>query len=414
MTSRSRRNGATTHNLPGGGLCLSTLFLALLSLSSAVYATDGLFLPGLSPIQWGRAGAGVASPRDSSWMCLNPGSITALNRRWDAGLTVLRSDVTLQPRGLLGNRRAGEMTDNEFFFIPSFGMVLPAAKGTWGLGVYVPSGIAVDYPESRNIISRLLQGNADRRLDYQHARLVGAYAVPVSAHWSLGAALNVSISRFRTDSLTLNLRPTDGEMKWDEALGAGLCFGAFGKWQRFSVGAAYHTRQWSESFEDYADLLAWSVDLPQTVQAGAAFKVSPSVELMLDYKFIDWDSVALAGRSPLDGGFGWQDQHIWKTALEWTPTERCALRCGLSHGSPLIPGETAFINGLTPLVARDHVAVGFTHAVSRSSEIHVSYVRGLRNNTRGSGRGDVFALLSGSTNLTLGHDSLTIGYSHAF
>ena len=245
--------------------------LALLSaVSLKAAATEGVFLPGNGPIQRSRAGGGAASPRDASWMQLNPATITRLERRIDVGLDVLLSDVTLAPGGVIGNHSAGDLTDAQYFFIPSVGIIWPTDDAVFGVGLYAPSGIGVDYAASRDAISHFLQHNADRRLDYRHIRLIAACGHELRGGWSIGFNVNVSLSRFRTDSLTLRLVPTEGSNVWDDALGAGFSLGIYKVWDRLAFGASYQSRQWSQSFDRYADLLCSCLDLPQCVQLGVA------------------------------------------------------------------------------------------------------------------------------------------------
>ena len=65
--------------------------------------------------------------------------------------------------------------------------------GAIGGGVFIPSGSGAEYPHSRNIFSRLFQGNQDRRLAYQHIRGVVAYAHEFNNGWALGLGLPLSL-----------------------------------------------------------------------------------------------------------------------------------------------------------------------------------------------------------------------------
>jgi long-chain fatty acid transport protein len=55
--------------------------VAALLATATVWATDGINLIGVGPVQQGTAGAGVASAKDSTWLILNPAGLT------DVGVT---------------------------------------------------------------------------------------------------------------------------------------------------------------------------------------------------------------------------------------------------------------------------------------------------------------------------------------
>ncbi len=397
------------------GFLLASVAAVFLAVALQADATEGAYFLGYGPLQQGRAGAGVASPRDASWMLLNPASIVDLDRRVDLGIDITHSHVTLAPRGLMGNSLTRHMTDRQYSFAPSLGATWPTKKGVLGLGLYVPSGVGADFPQSRNIISRFLHGNADRRMEFQHARLVLAYARTLRNGWALGIAVNGSLSRFRTDSLTLGLAPTRGGNRWDDAFGAGFCVGAYRRWRKWALGACYHSRQWSQRFDDYSDLLRSSLDLPQSVQVGLAHQLTRSLEIVADYKFIDWTSVKLMGETVLADGLGWEDQHIAKLGLEWRPNARWTLRSGLSHGNAAIGKRHVFINGLSSAgVIEDHASVGVSYAMSERSECHVTYVRALRGTRTTSRTGDLFDVLGAGTKIGAGHDGIALGYTYKF
>ena len=423
-SARHGNGGPTAKGLPKlskgvlqvGARPLALLFMATAALLLAFQApaTEGVYLQSHGPIQRSRAGAGVASPRDASWMLLNPAGLVDLDRRIDLGLDVILTDVALEPHGVFGNRFGGKMTDHQFLFVPSVGAVWPGEKSAYGLGLYVPSGIGVDFPQSRNLLSRMLQRNADRRLNCQHVRLVGAYAREFDNGWALGLSVNGSITRLRTDSLTLSLAPTQGGREWEDAFGAGFGLGIYRKWDKLAIGAAYQSRQWSQSYSNYRDLLGTCLDFPQTFQVGAAYRLNPALEIVADYKMIDWDSVALFGRDPLDGGFGWEDQHIVKIGFEWRINDRWNVRGGTSYGNSPIGRAHAFINGLTPVISEQHISAGVSYAISKKSEVHLTFLHAVDNTLTGSARGDLFSLLGAGTKINLGHDGVTFGYTRRF
>lgn len=228
-------------------------------LAGAAWANQGILLLGNDAQHLGIAGSGVASPRSAYWTYLNPAGLAALDRRLDLNLEVLIPNVEFRPRGVLGNQRDGPLGWDGVFALPTGGAVFPLRKGTLGLGIYVPAADAADYDQSRNILSRLLQGNRDRRLDYQHIRGVPGYAYPFDNGWNIGVALHTSFSRIRTDHLSSSFRPPEADFAWDSSLGAGFGLGVYKRWDRLALGASYTSPHWTQHFDDYRDLFDYPI-----------------------------------------------------------------------------------------------------------------------------------------------------------
>ena len=54
--------------------------------AAQLFATEGINLIGVGPVQQGTAGAGVASAKDSTWLILNPAGLTDVDMGVDASL----------------------------------------------------------------------------------------------------------------------------------------------------------------------------------------------------------------------------------------------------------------------------------------------------------------------------------------
>ncbi|MBP8129037.1 MAG: outer membrane protein transport protein [Candidatus Hydrogenedentes bacterium] len=390
---------------------LGALFFLL---GTGVYANEGALLFGNDAQHLARGASGVASPRSAYWSYLNPASMVDLDRRIDLNWYTVFTNIQLRPRGLLGNRFDGNQESRDIFNITSGGVIWPLERGTLGVGLYIPSGTGTDYGHSRNWLSRVFQGNADRKLMYQHARLVLAYAHEFDNGWAVGFGLHGSVSRFKSDHLTLSLRPAEAGFDWDEALGAGFNVGVYKAWEKWSVGAVYASRHWSQHFEEFEDLLSHTLDTPHTFQCGVAYRVTPRVELTLDYKFLWWEEVAAYGNSVADGGFGWKNQHGLKFGVEFKATDRLRLMAGFAHSTSPITEEHAFMSALCPVTVEDHVTVGLTYAINDRHELHFAMVHGFLNMVKDSGNGDIFSFLGRGTSVGSDGNSLAFGYSYKF
>lgn len=305
---------------------IMVVFLVACFLMQPSWATDGHQLIGIGALQKGVGGAGVASPKDSTWVLLNPAGLVDLDRRFDFSFEYFMPHRYVEPHGLLlPNVGAGRMSDDTAFPIPALGAVFPHGAGAFGIGLFAVNGMGVDYSRSRTLIPQLFGRNFDRRTQYGVMKLGLAYAYRFESGWSVGATINLDYQRFRTDMLTLGFWETSGGNRWDDALGAGLTLGVYKDWERWRIGAAYTTTQWMTTFRKYKDLLPDPLNLPQTVQAGVSYEFTPNVEVLLDYKFIDWSGVSQIGRKPIQGGFGWKDQHVLKGGGELESTSKMDL-----------------------------------------------------------------------------------------
>lgn len=396
----------------------SSVILVLLLLTGFFaapgYASEGAFMTGLDTVHLQRAGGGVASPRSTAWMLVNPAGLAALEPRADFSVLSIRGRTNLTPRGLSTDWMAGPLDSDVLAFVPSGGMVFRQGRESWAVGFYVPAASATDYEDSRNLPSQLFFGQRDRRLTYQHLRIAGAYAHAFGDGWSVGVGLHGSVNRLRTDHLTLRLVPTSGDNAWDEAPGFGFGLGFLKEWDRFALGLGYISRHWVGDFDKYQDLVPYNVDLPQSIQAGLAWRAAPRFEITADYKWIDWTDTRIFGTSVHRNSLDWADQHITKLGFEWQATDRVALRAGWSHGNTPIDRDHAFVSGLTPATAEDQITFGVSWEVAKRQTLHVTLLYVFPHTMRDSGTGDFFSVQARGSTVTSRIEALAIGYSIAF
>jgi long-chain fatty acid transport protein len=345
---------------------------------------------------------------------MNPASLVDLDRRLDISVEWFAPSRHITPSGLFGNDLGGRMSDDSWFYIPAVSLNLPTEQGAWGLGLYGVSGMGVDYERSRTFLPRIFGLNFDRRTEYSVARLVGGYGHEFSSGWAVGAAMSVDYARFRTDMLTLSFWETRGDYEWDGAFGVGVTLGVYRKWDRFGFGAAYSSPHWTEKFDDYDDLLTKSLNVPQGFQVGVSYDITPDLEVVVDYKYINWSGVSQISDEPLEGGFGWEDQHALKAGATWKINDRWALRGGVSYAESPIDEEHVFANALFPAIVETHVTTGVSHAFSEDSALHVTYMHAFDKELTEDGHGDLFSILGRGTEISLEENSLTVEYSWRF
>ena len=387
--------------------------LIILMGAGSARGTEGILLLGDDPIRVGRAGAAVAAVGDASWMAFNPAGLDGLDRRVESGLAVVHSRATLHTKGIAEVPFRGTMVDDEWNGLPSLGLVLPKEYGTFGLGLYIPTGGMVHFPQSRSWVG-LLEGLNDRRIEFAQPRLTLGYAYRLDSGWILGVNVNGSLSIGRMDQITPRLLPSRGNYKWDCAPGAGVGLGVLRHWERWSFGASLQSRQWSKGFDKYRDISAHPVDMPATFQTGVAYKITPALELEMDYRFINWSDVKFFHEPSSGSGLGWHDQHAIMAGMEWTASPRWTFRAGYGHVTRAMRDDHIFGSALVPNVAMDHVGAGFTCVLSERSEISLALAHFFKGSQTASGGGDLYARLGKGSESTLQVDWLSLNYSLKF
>jgi len=314
---------------------------------------------------------------------------------------------------LASNPFAGEMEDSVFIPIGSFGAIWPLKHGTLGVGVFGMQGNKADFRAPRTPLAFL--GNGDRRSEYQVARMPISYGYQFDNGWAFGGSLVPVFTRFRTDSITLQLTEAEGNHDWDKAFGLGFEVAFYKRWEQWSIGATYFSRGWVEDYELYDDdLITWNLDLPQKVQAGIAYRPIPAVELVLDYKWIEWTGTKVFGRKTINGGLAWQDQHIVKAGINWDINEQFSVRAGVAYGEAAVQPEAAYANALTPALSEFHLAGGFSWRINPRHEFHAAFTHVMAEEVTENGEGDIFSVLGRGTEIGYREDDLTLQYTYRF
>ncbi len=383
--------------------------------TTCAYGADGNELFALGALQKSTGGAGAASPKDSTWTLLNPAALVDLPRQADINLEWMHLRVDSEPRGLflLSNPGAGRMHFDTDIQIPMLGLVWPFKAGTLGFGVYGVAGNRTAFHHPRATLGLL--GNGDRRAAYEVAKFPLAFAHRFDNGWAVGGAIVPAFTRFRTDSLTLRLRPARGDNAWSSAFGCGFELACYRQWEKWGLGATYTSRTWMQNFPKYRhDLTTWSLDLPQKVQFGLAYRPVKPLELVLDYKWIDWNSIELFGKKTTQGGLNWRNQHALKFGASWDLNRRWTVRAGLSFANPAVAGDAIFANALTPAIASIHAGCGFSCKIDEHSSVHLAYSMAVPAQCSDNGRGDLFSRLGKGTKAGYQEYSLTAQYAYRF
>ncbi|MFP4502789.1 MAG: OmpP1/FadL family transporter [Candidatus Hydrogenedentota bacterium] len=399
--------------------CAALVFglLALAPGAPQAVASEGLYLLGNDALQIGRADSGTASPRSAYWTLMNPAALVELDRRADLTLYGVRENIVVNPDGIISNKRNGSLSADGEVAIPAGGVVWPLAggeKGVLGMGAYILGGGEITYEAPRSLPGRLLFGGRDRKLALQHLELVGGYGYRLDNGWALGAGVQGSLTRLRTDQLTLRMRPAIADYAWDEAVGIGFNLGIYKRWDKWSVGAMYKSRQWADEFDDYEDLLYDSLDYPHMFRVGLAYRPADRLEFTLDYEYQMWSEATPFSEPVLESGLRWNDIHAIKGGAEWQVNDAWTLMAGVSWSEPAIDEDHLFANLFVPTIIEWHFTAGVSYHINERHHMHVMYMRSEENRMTNSGQGDIISRLGKGTEAIVSADSVAIGYSYMF
>lgn len=425
-------------------LVLALAVAAVVAAPSA-FATNGYFTEGEGTVNRGMAGAGVAMPQDALAAAINPAGIVKLGKRMDIGLGLFRPDrhydisgggpTPFPPNSLNGS---GDGNDTNNFLIPSFGFNVPLSKNdAFDISVYGNGGMNTDYS---NAVFAGFGSSGSTGVDLAQVFINGAYAHSFGA-MSLGGAAIFGYQRFKAKGLQAFDNPgfstSPGNVTnngYDTTSGFGVRVGVLYDISTVvSVGATYQSKIKGQ-FDKYKGLFAedGEFDIPSNYGVGIHWKATPVVDVALDYmkiKYTDSKSVsnsftnilncpAFGGSDPnscLGGdngaGFGWTDINVYKLGVQYQASGGWTLRGGWNHGENPIPSKEAVINILAPGVVEDHLNLGFTKAIDKSSDVNFAYMHAFKKEVSGP----IPAQFSGGTaEISLQENYAEVGYTKKF
>jgi len=410
--------------------------LALFTLASHAYATNGYYTHGIGTHNKAMAGAGTASPTQAIDASTNPAAGILVGDTLDVGLALFIPERSYTTGDSLVNGNFGAFTlgggkvdsGNEKHLIPYL------AK-TWLI-------------DENNAITGLMYGRGGMNTDYSDGTatfdpdgpgpapvmtLDGTYgAGPTGVNlaqgflevaWSwkcdtfaLGVSPMLAVQAFDIDGvgsfapytktfaasggtqMPQDLTNNGHDMSW----GLGVRVG--GIWQVsevVSLAASYQTEIDMKEFDDYSDLFAegGDFDIPASLRAGISFAATQNLNLHVDVEhtwFSDVSSVGnelarvfscpTAGAGGMDVescaggnrglGFGWDDVTTYKFALDWTPASmpHVTWMLGYSTTDQPIQSDDVLINVLAPAVVEEHFTAGVAWTLESGNQLSASFM----------------------------------------
>ena len=304
-----------------------------ITMPSASYATNGMFLIGYGTKSRGAGGVAIAMPQDAIAGGVNPATISFVKSRVDAGMDIFlpRAESEL---GVPAGGRLKVKSRADTFAMPAMGGLYNFnRKVTMGF-----SGIPYGGGGSRyntNLYNAATGANSEKTLgvNLMLMQMNPTIAYKVNKQNSVGASIVFGVQTFRAFGLdyfenftATGLGSTGLTNKGNDwAYGAGVRLGWMGQFmkKRLSLGAAYSSRVYMTEFDEYDELFAEQGDLdtPANVGVGIAYKFTPKLTSGMDVTHTFYEDVASIGNdsAQLPGGSIFPDGETktCKPLLSW-------------------------------------------------------------------------------------------------
>jgi long-chain fatty acid transport protein len=395
----------------------------------AAQATTGYFQHGYGIKAKSMGGVGIALPQDALAAATNPAGIAWVGNRVDFGVDWFAPDrgASITGSGAPGANGTYDGNDTSSFLIPEFGYhrVLGPSL-TFGVAVYGNGGMNTDYA---NNPFAAFGGTGSAGVDLMQLFVAPTIAWKSGNH-AIGASLILAYQRFKAEGIQgfamFSASPGNVSNRgYDDSTGFGARLGWTGQVSpTVMLGATYQTKTRMGEFDKYSGLFAdqGDFDIPENYGVGFAWKATPALTLAADWLQINYNDIPAVGNRAdclfmgacqLGGtngpGFGWQDTTVYKLGVAYEMKPGTTLRAGYVMLDQPIPASQTFFNILAPGVVEDHLTLGLTLEMSKTSELTFSYMHAFEKKVNGSGSIPL-AFGGGEANLRMSQDSLGVAY----
>ncbi|MGJ8656957.1 MAG: OmpP1/FadL family transporter [Akkermansiaceae bacterium] len=269
-------------------LILSSCSIALSSLTHAV----GFRLPNQDPDGIARGNAFVATADNPSAIYHNPAGITQLEgRQLSLGFYNISTDIDYT--GAFGKAE----TKSNVQVVPQLHFVYSPEDSPWsyGLGVYAPYGLGIDYGDDNPFNTLAQKGSL------AYVSVAPTVAYKLSDSLSIGGSVTLNYSNIDFDRALTSV--TDRFSFEGNDLDAGLNFGML--WQphvKWSFGLSYKLETQmnydgrSRAMAEFSPDTSWldtsaSLVFPQNIDLGVSYRPNKDWNFEFNIDWTDWDAV---------------------------------------------------------------------------------------------------------------------------
>ncbi len=406
------------------------LFVAAALAPLAAQATTGYFQHGYGIKAKSMGGVGIALPQDALAAASNPAGIAWVGNRIDLGADWFSPDrgASIAGSGAPGANGAYDGNDTKSFLIPEFGynrVINPSL--TFGVAVYGNGGMNTDYRTNPFVA---YGGSGPGGVDLMQLFIAPTLAWKSGNH-AFGVSLNLAYQRFKAEGIqgfsSSSASPGNVSNRgYDDSTGLGMRVGWTGQVSpTVTLGATYQTKTKMSEFDKYSGLFAnqGDFDIPENYGVGVALKATPALTVAADVQQINYSDIPAVGNrvdclfagacqlgSTNGPGFGWQDVTVYKFGLAYELKPGTTLRAGYVILDQPIPASQTFFNILAPGVVEDHLTLGLTLEMSRTSELSFMYMHAFEKKVNGSGSIPLAPFGGGEANLRMSQNSFGVAY----
>lgn len=348
------------------------------ALSGMAMASNGPQYAGYGSVAMGMGGASIANPTDAIAAANNPAGMGAVGSRVDGNLMATWGKLSSNVQGT-------RSSDSLLMFLPGFGANYQYRPDvTFGVSVS-GYGAGVDY-------DRVIPAFGTTKVKSALAQLI--VAPTATYEFAPGQYLGASV-RLGYESLLLhgleNFGATDDE---DHAFGAGWSVGYMGTVaDGLRLGVTYFSRVHFQKMQSHADIIpdGGRINMPQQAGLGLAYDIG-AWTLAFDYVWINWADEKAFSNSLVDRGapgasngpgFGWRDQNVFRTGVNYKVTDRLQLRGGVSLANHQVPDREATLISIAPCDQPKSFSLGASYQVSSDLEVVGAYMQDFNHITRG-------------------------------
>lgn len=386
-----------------------------MALSAPAIATNGYFVHGAGQSAKGAGGAGIAYPQDSLAAGQNPAGMSFIGNRADGGLEIFIPDRSMQaPKsswdfsGGGGPNLSGDIDGNtpSAFLVPEGGYNMDMPNGSaWSFGVsaYGNGGMNATYARHPLVQASVgaaaaaaaaaqdpslfpfPNGNTTSKIDLLQALILPTASYKINENHAVGVSL---ILAWQSLELINNLFPnTMNGAGHENSWGAGAKIGWQGRINDYvTLGATYQSKVIMSKMDDYRDAFAADdgrLSIPQTAGVGIAVNATEQLDILFDVVWINYsDDSMMTGIATNQGGFGWDDQTVFKLGAVYKYSDDLILRAGYNYAENPLPSDTVFdgfVSTIVPATVEHHLTLGFTKAINEDFSITGSYMHAFDN-----------------------------------
>ena len=234
-------------------------------------------------------------------------------------------------------------------------------------------------------------GNTTSKIDLLQAFVLPTASYRINEDHAVGVSLIIA---WQSLELINNLFPnTMNGAGHESSWGAGAKIGWQGRINDYiTLGATYQSKVVMEKMDDYRDAFAADdgrLSIPQTAGVGIAINATEQLDILFDVNWINYsDDSMMTGISTAKGGFGWDDQTVFKLGFVYEYSNDLILRAGYNYAEHPLPTDNifdGFVSTIVPATVEHHLTLGFTKAINEDFSITGSYMHAFENSVTNSG-----------------------------